>query len=177
MAIQLRRGASTDYDASMMLEGEAAVFTDTNEFVFKGTQSVVLLGTNIQSLSTTQKYNVLHNLGLIYKAGDTYLGSGEADTVHGFITSSGTAIQLAIHVPSSLMNITTITFSGTILVRGIGGYVVSSNAFDPTTYSDFRLEKENNYEIKMTVKGTSALSGATNNTPVVAVVSGQFTFA
>ncbi len=39
MAIQMRRGASTDYDASKMLAGEIAIFTDTDELVFKGTNS------------------------------------------------------------------------------------------------------------------------------------------
>lgn len=40
MAIQMRRGAKANYDATKMLAGEIAIFTDTDEMVFKGTNSV-----------------------------------------------------------------------------------------------------------------------------------------
>ena len=62
MAIQLRRGAKANYDASKMLSGEVAIFTDTDEMVFKGTNSVKVLGTNSQTLTPIEKGNVRANL-------------------------------------------------------------------------------------------------------------------
>lgn len=63
MAIQLRRGAKADYDASRMLPGEAAVFLDTEEMVFKGnTNSVRLLGNNAQSFDTSEQAQIRANI-------------------------------------------------------------------------------------------------------------------
>lgn len=66
MAIQLRRGAETDYDASRMLPGEAAVFLDTEQMVFKGnTNSVRLLGNNAQSFDTSEQAQIRANISAV----------------------------------------------------------------------------------------------------------------
>ncbi len=49
MAIQMRRGASTDYDASKMLPGEIAIFTDTNELAFKGSVSKIITPNGLET--------------------------------------------------------------------------------------------------------------------------------
>ena len=66
MAIQLRRGAKADYDASRMLPGEAAVFLDTEEMVFKGsTNSVRVLGNNAQSFNTSEQAQIRANISAV----------------------------------------------------------------------------------------------------------------
>lgn len=100
MAIQLRRGASANYDATKMLSGEVAIFTDTDEMVFKGTNSVKVLSANSQTLTSTEKNNARENIigaaELAYNGGATgvtaYVSGNHVVTV---LISRSSSVTLA----------------------------------------------------------------------------------
>ncbi len=128
MAIQLRRGLSTDYDASKMLQGEAAIFTDTDEMVFKGTNSVKLLGTNSQSLSSTEQNNVCGNINAMPKTGGTFSGN-----VVVSVPSADTSLGRSYFaLGNSTAEGTVGNSRGLLQIYGSGAYKTSINAPNST---------------------------------------------
>ena len=106
---------------------------------------------------------------LYYKPGDATYLSGFS--VMGNMTSSATKIEFAIQTPMRLDNISTITItSGTLIVRGISGYVEDSyNTPIPLTGGthDIGTYKRNANTIHINVvKTTADWLNTTNNTPL-----------
>lgn len=105
-----------------------------------------------------------------YVAGDTFTFS-VSFPINGFITSSTKGVRLALYLPKSVANITTITVtecSGTL--RGISGYLNSESdnydfAADTTNYSLVATKVKDNL-ITLQINKTTAYTNVTNNTPV-----------
>lgn len=105
-----------------------------------------------------------------YVAGDTFTFS-VSFPLNGFITSSTKGVRLALYLPKSVANITTITVtecSGTL--RGISGYLNSETdnydfAADTTNYSLVATKVKDNL-ITLQINKTTAFTNVTNNTPV-----------
>lgn len=94
----------------------------------------------------------------------------------GHVTSSTTKIQFNVQLPKKMANISTITITaGTILVRGISGYVQDSYntpiALTGSTYTVSTVKRNDN-TLYIEVAKSSAFSNVTNNTPVSVYTSG-----
>ena len=107
-------------------------------------------------------------LELNYVVNDTF--SVTNCTLPGYITASTRTVYLVVTTEKSLEDISTVTVQTlTGRIRGINGYVdgASSDA-DWTSGYTVSASKYSNNQIEIRISKSSALSSATNNTPVVA---------
>lgn len=135
-------------------------------------------GTNTTQIATTAYVqNSLDNL--YYSAGDTYASLAGFQTV-GMTTNGNKNLYLTVTVPKLLTNINSITVTRMIgAIRGVNGYIGGSSDgnFDWLTQSYISrvtASKVTDNQIRIIIFTDTALSNATNNTPVV--LNGQVTF-
>ena len=100
-----------------------------------------------------------------YNPGDTYSQSGFI--CPGHITGGSQSVVFTLPLPKSTTNITTAsvdTLTGRI--RGVGGYINGSSTvnYKSSSYTVSNSLKDN--IISISIQASSALSGATNNTPI-----------
>lgn len=136
-------------------------------------------GTNTTQIATTAYVqNSLDNL--YYSAGDTYASLAGFQTV-GMTTNGNKNLYLTVTVPKLLTNINNVSVTRLIgAIRGVNGYVGGSSDgnFDWLTQSYISrvtASKVSDNQIRIIIATDSALSNATNNTPVV--LNGQVTFS
>lgn len=112
MAIQLRRGTSTDFATyqSYLETGEPAIVTDTDDLYFKGTNVTRCLTSSAQTLDSTEQTQVRTNIGI----------------GHGRLSSS----RISVSVPNS-----TGTLGGTALTLSAGTYLIICY-WECTSHSD-----------------------------------------
>lgn len=136
------------------------------------------VGTNTTQIATTAYVqNSLDNL--YYSAGDTYASLASFQTV-GMTTNGNKNLYLTVTVPKLLTNINSVTVTRLIgAIRGVNGYIGGSSDgnFDWLTQSYISrvtASKVTDNQIRIIIVTDTALSNATNNTPVV--LNGQVTF-
>lgn len=137
------------------------------------------VGTNTTQIATTAYVqNSLDNL--YYSAGDTYASLTGFQTV-GMTTNGNKNLYLTVTVPKLLTNINNVSVTRLIgAIRGVNGYIGGSSDgnFDWLTQSYISrvtASKVADNQIRIIIVTDSALSNATNNTPVV--LNGQVTFS
>lgn len=133
------------------------------------------VGTNTTQIATTAYVQS----NLYYSAGDTYASLAAFQTV-GMTTNSNKNLYLTVTVPKLLTNINSVTVTRLIgAIRGVNGYIGGSSDgnFDWLTQSYISrvtASKVTDNQIRIIIVTDTALSNATNNTPVV--LNGQVTF-
>lgn len=134
------------------------------------------VGTNTTQIATTAYVQS----NLYYSAGDTYASLASFQTV-GMTTNGNKNLYLTVTVPKLLTNINNVSVTRLIgAIRGVNGYIGGSSDgnFDWLTQSYISrvtASKVSDNQIRIIIATDSALSNATNNTPVV--LNGQVTFS
>ena len=135
------------------------------------------LSSNLATVATTGSYNDLTNKPTIpdiyYHNGDKYTNTNYYQ-LYGYITNGSKDIQFTVTFNKSLANISSITANKlSFIARGVGGYVGATAYTDYVSTSGYTILSNISSEnaVTITVRGTNAWSGATNNTPVVLVFS------
>lgn len=112
-----------------------------------------------------------------YQKGDTFSLTTHIP-VFGYMTSGATLMRIAVPVPKSLRNITTISVTAcTGAARGVAGYINgSSDSYDWLSNCTVLASKSNDRLIYLLIQSTTAFSNATNNTPF-SLSCGPLTFS
>lgn len=105
---------------------------------------------------------------LFYKAGDTYdTTRTNSPVMNGFITSGGKIVRIALTVPKSLKNISTITCSKlTAEARSGKGYLNNESGFVNFKGSGYTVTcyKVDEHNIYINIEKSTAYTNADNNT-------------
>lgn len=112
-----------------------------------------------------------------YQKGDTFSLTTHIP-VFGYMTSGATLMRIAVPVPKSLRNITTISVTAcTGAARGVAGYINgSSDSYDWLSNCTVLASKSNDRLIYLLIQSTTAFSNATNNT-LFSLSCGPLTFS
>lgn len=147
------------------------ILTQWNQWYAYACNHMVL----VASLLPKERDNVYY-----FISGETY-SQRTATIFHGFISTSTTQIVFCVPLPKSLENITNSQITVASLkgyVRGINGYVDGTNS-NNDLLSQYTVSTAivDNRTIRVTATKSSALTNATNNTPIIVNGSIELTFS
>lgn len=116
---------------------------------------------------------------LFYKSGDSYIVGSYTPPVVGVITGSAMEIDLTFQVPKKMTNISNITVNNArMTLRGTQGYVgdYGNQYYDYITDNNYTVtaQKVDDCNVKIILKKSTAFTSVTNNTPIAAVLGGNF---